>query len=227
MKNTLRIAAVSAISLSLATAVMVPAQAKDRWSYRSSGTDVSVGWLELGPLNGVPGNAHVGELKADVDRDQIWGYVKDWTCPEGELPPYGGGGHGEFTTEHDEKEETNCVFESLRKIDAGDADVEVAMDRKFTTASITGNLNVSDHDGQLGGRPPVDITLTGIGDTYSNTWYEKGSSGDESWVYKYVSSGRAATVEGNIGAMGFTDDADDQSSASMSTYKSWEKGSTR
>jgi hypothetical protein len=42
-----------------------PAAAGDRWTYRSSQEQASTEWVELGPLNGVEGNVHVGFLEAD------------------------------------------------------------------------------------------------------------------------------------------------------------------
>lgn len=197
----------------IALATVSPAQAGDRWTYRSSGASLFSTWVEVGTLNGIAGNVHTGELSADVERDEVYGSVVDWTCPEGELPPYGGG-HGEHAA-YEEEPETNCVVESVRELFAGDALVDVTMDRKLERASITGNLVVADHEGGATGQPAVDMTFTGVGTTFSSTTYESGTDGDYSYTYRTTRSTRQASVDGAIGAMGFTDDADDISTGEM------------
>ncbi|HEX8781380.1 MAG TPA: hypothetical protein VF728_09475 [Nocardioides sp.] len=216
--------ALAAAGLTLPLLVMaLPAEAGSRWSYRSSGSSISASWTELGQLTGVAGNAHVGYLDVDPERDEAYGSVRDWTCPEGELPPSGGGGHHVA-----EEEPTSCVLESVREMYAGDTAIDVELDRKLTTGTITGNLSVVDHDG--GGAtaaPPVEMTITGIGEVYSSTSYYTDSGDGWTSRYKDVTSLREGVVDGHIGAMGFTDDADDVSSASMRRYRTYERGMSR
>lgn len=222
MKSITRALVATTLTVPL-LAMALPAEAGSRWSYRSSGSSVSTTWTELGSLAGVAGNAHVGYLEADAERDQAYGSVEDWTCPEGELPPSGGGGH------HVDKEEpTNCVLESVREMYADDEAVDITLDRRLRSATITGSLSVFNHDGSGGAAtPPVDMTITGVGDTYSSTSYYKESGDGWTSTFKDVTTSRDGRVDGYIGAMGFTDDTDDVSQASMYTYKTYEKGMSR
>lgn len=226
MAGTKRIALGLAAAPLLAVALAAPAEAGTSWTYRSSGSEAGVNWLEMGTLNGVGGNAHAGSLSVrDAGgRPEAYGSVFDWTCPEGELPPTGG--HGDEPGHGPGGPETNCVLESSRFI-YGEA-VTFTIDRKLNTARLTGTLNVTDHDTGSGGRPPADITWTGIGATSSSTYYSKYTDGEgTTWQVKESRTDRAAQVTGFIGAMGFTDDADDQSDARMSHFKIYERGSSK
>jgi hypothetical protein len=227
MHAFMKSALATAVSLPLVVAVATPAEAGSRWTYRSTDMTASTSWIEMGPLpGGVAGNVHVGYLEVSK-AGWAYGEVADWTCPAGELPPTGGGGHGEHAAEWEdwEEPETNCVVESYREI-YGDG-LAVRISRKLNTATVTGTLQVSDHGSGTGGAPAVNMTFTGFGDVSRNSWVEKGSEGGYSWVYKYESRTRQATVDGSIGAMGFTDDADDVSSASLAATKMYERGSSR
>ena len=75
-------------------AVTVPAEAGDRWTYRSSSEGASAEWVEYGELPGVGGNVHVGFLQAETSSSggRVFGKVFDYACDPGEVP--GGGGHG-------------------------------------------------------------------------------------------------------------------------------------
>ncbi len=106
-----------------------------------------------------------------------------------------------------------------------DGDITLVVDRKLQTARLTGTLEVDSHGATA--RPPVDMTWTGIGDLSSFTSFEKGSEGGSTYVYKYESTSREATVTGFIGAMGFTDDADDVSEGYIEKTKSYERGTSR
>lgn len=225
MHAFLKSALATVVSLPLAVAVATPAEAGSRWSYRSTDLTASASWMEMGTLpGGVAGNVHVGFLEVSKS-GWAYGQVIDWTCPEGELPPSHGGGHGELAADDWEEPETNCVAESFREIYGDGLDVRIS--KKLDAATVTGTLQVSDHETGTGGAPAVSMTFTGFGDVASSSWIEKGSEGTSSWVYKYESRTRQATVDGAIGAMGFTDDADDVSSASLAETKTYERGSTR
>lgn len=73
------------------------AEAGEKWSFRASGSNASVDWVEYGELPGIPGNIHIGSLWVDSSSSyvDVFGVVEDWTCPPGEFPDGGGGGHDE------------------------------------------------------------------------------------------------------------------------------------
>lgn len=228
MFRQVKTAAVATAVPLLVLALAGPSAASDRWTYRSTNDNASTRWIEFGTLpGGVLGEIHVGFLEvyggsADA---KAFGEVADWSCPEGEMPPEGGG-HGES---FEEEPETNCTLHSRRSIFAYGDEISFTMDRKLAKATLTGVLTVSDHDGQLGGRPPVNITWTGVGDiaTYSTTGrYTEG--GSTTYWKESGSSRNAVIADGSfIGAMGFTDDADDTSSGEFSSGKYYERGSSR
>lgn len=195
-------------------AIMTPADASTKWMYRSSDKEATVEWTEYGPLNGVEGNVHVGYLEAEASSSggQAWGEIVDYYCEEGETP--GGGGHGEYY-----EEEPECDVMSYRWIE-GD-DITFTIDKKLETARLTGTLYVDNHGASA--TPQVDVLWTGFGDIYDSTSYEKGTDGDSTYVYKYESTYRDAEVTGFMGAMGFTDDADDESWGSIALTKSYER----
>lgn len=220
--SRMRIAAASLIAPLLAVALAAPAEAGSTWTYRADGSAASVDWVEMGALSGVGGNVHVGSLWVDGSSSQAYayGHVVDWTCPDGELPP--SDGHDDFAGHEAEEPETNCVVESTRFID-GDS-MQFSVDRKLNTARMTGTLFVEDHEGGSGGAPLADITWTGIGETSSSTSYSKYTdSNGNRWQSRYSSTERAAEVDGFIGAMGFADDADDQSSGWLERFKIHER----
>lgn len=209
----------------LVLALAGPAAASDRWTYRSTNDTASTRWVEFGTLpGGVLGEIHVGylEVYGGSGNAEAYGEVADWSCPEGEMPPEGGG-------HFEEEPETNCTLHSRRNIYAYGDELSFQIDRKLTKATLTGVLTVSDHDGQLGGRPPVSITWNGVGDiaTYSNTGrYTEGGS---TTYWKESGSRRTAEIaDGSfIGAMGFTDDADDTSTGEFSSGKYYERSTSR
>jgi hypothetical protein len=203
-------------------AMTSPADASSRWMYKSSDERATAEWTEYGELNGVEGNVHVGFLKAETSSTggYAWGKVIDYYCEEGEVP--GGGGHGEHSTEEWEEEPT-CDVMSYRWMEGGD--VSFTIDRKLNTARLTGTLYVDNHGSSA--TPPVDMTWTGVGDLSQYTSYEKGTEGDSTYTYKSESTYRQAEVSGFIGAMGFTDDADDESWGSIEKTKTFERGTSR
>jgi hypothetical protein len=214
MSLTTKIAAaavVAAVPLALAAA---PAQAGTRWTERSSGSFAETSWLEMGELPGVGGNAHVGWLRVEGDRNpMVFGEITDWTCPEGVLPPMFGGGHGE------EPPESECAMESQRYLySAGPATLTV--DRKLNKATLTGPLEVANHDGGTSAQPMADITWTGTGGTFTSTVYDKYTDDQGNrYTTRRTETAREGTLSGTIGAMGFDDDADDQAYGYFGTFK--------
>jgi len=216
MSLTTKIAAVAvaaAVPLALAAA---PAEAGSRWTERSSGSFADTTWLEMGELpGGVAGNAHVGFLRVEGDKNPwVYGDITDWTCPEGVLPPMFGGGHGE------ESPETECVLESQRSLyNAGP--VTLTVDRKLNKATLTGQLEVADHEGGgSSGQPMANITWTGVGGTSTSTYYDKYTDDQGNrYTMRRTETARQGTLSGTLGAMGFADDADDQSYGYFGTFK--------
>ncbi len=151
---TARLAA-AALAVPLVIATAGTANAGSKWTYKSSGSFASVSWMEVGELPApVLGNYHVGYLDVRGDKVvDVFGEVTDWTCPEGELPPEFGGGHGE------EEPETDCTLESSRFIYADPGAITFTVDRKLNAATLVGNLIVSDHEGEGTATPPVNMTL--------------------------------------------------------------------
>lgn len=207
------------------------ATAADRWTYRSTSETATTQWTEFGLLpGGVQGNIHVGFLEVyGGSTPQAFGSVADWTCPEGELPP-DGGGHGEFVGafEGEEPPETNCELHSERFIFAEAGQIEFTLDRKLGSARLTGTLSVEDHATGAGGQPPVDITWTGIGTASSYSTTGKFTEGGSTYYYKESGTQREAAIAAGsfIGAMGFTDDADDTSSGQLSRGRYYERSTS-
>lgn len=204
-------------------AVAAPAEAGTRWQQRSTGSFAQTDWVEMGTLpGGVPGNVHVGFLRAEGDKNVMaFGQVLDWTCPEGEMPPAGGGGHGE-----EPPAETNCTLDAERFI-FGDG-LALSIDRKLSTARLTGTLTVENHGGEgAPANPPVDITWTGVGGAATSTVTDVFTDPNGSRYYsKRTETSREGAVSGRIGAMGFDDDADDTSSGYFGTFRIMDRGVT-
>lgn len=206
---------------------VAPAQASSMFFSKSSGRTASVQWLEMGELPGVVGNVHTGYLFVEeLSRGSanVFGGVTDWTCPDGVLPGHGGG-HGEF---EEEPEGPQCTHEGERWIEGGD--VAFTMDRKFSSATLTGTLNVvGGHDGQVLGTPRVNITWIGVGDLYKSTESGRYSDGTSSYSYRYSFSGRDAVIaEGSrIGVMIFDDEPGEFSFAEMGAYREASRERTR
>jgi hypothetical protein len=217
------VAAVVAVLALPATMLLTagPADARSKSSYKSSGRIASADWLEVGTLpGGVPGNIHFGFMQVDDlgnGRANIFGAVTDMTCPEGYIPEGPGGGHEE------EPGEDPCTYEGDRFIEAGTA--VFTMDRKFNTATLTGNLAVFGHDGSTG-TPAANMTWTGIGDVYSSTESGSFSDGNSTSRWRYSFTGREAVVTGRIGAMIFDDVAGEWSFAQMGSYREMSRDRT-
>lgn len=202
-----------------------PAAASSMGMFRSSGTVANASWVEFGILPGIRGNAHVGSLAVDASSrtsTYVFGNVADWTCPAGQRPPEGGHGHV-LEDEPPPEPETNCTLESVRGIFGHPSMVSFSVDKRLTTARLTGNLSVSDHGTGSAASPPVDMTWTGSGPLYSSTESGSFTDGGSTYRYRYSFSGRDADVDGRIGAMGFSDDADDESSGQLGSYRSASK----
>lgn len=216
---TARLAA-AALAVPLVVATAGTATAGSKWTYKDSGSFASVSWMEVGELPApVLGNYHVGYLEVRGDKaPNVYGEVTDWTCPDGELPPQYGGGHGE------EPPETKCTLESSRFIYGDPAMITFTVDRKLSAATLVGTLYVSDHEGEGTATPPVDMTWTGIGTSFksTNTSNYTDSAGNR-WTYRTTETGREGDISGRIGAMVFDDEAGEFSYGAFGTYRTDER----
>ncbi len=218
-----RLATVAAATAALtAVAVPSPALAGDLFFSKTSGTQVSVSWLEVGTLPAAanaPGNAHFGELFVDDlgnGRANVFGVVHDVQCEAGVTPYNPEGGHGE-----EPDPAGPCQLAQIRFIEGGT--VKFTIDKKLTKATLTGKLAVgSGHGEGPTGAPPVSITWTGVGATYPERLsgvieVEFGTSS-----YRYTFTGRDAEVAAGsrIGPMVFDDEAGEFSESRLGKYRS-------
>lgn len=218
----LRLATVAVAAAAVPALVAAPASAGgDMFFSKSSGTTVSTTWLEAGVIPGVAGNWHFGDLFVEATnrgRAQAFGTVFDVTCPEG-IAPQNPGGHGDAAPP---EEEPACVLEGIRFLDASPSQLTLSIDRKRTTATLTGQLSVGDGHGSSTAGPRVDVVLNSVGSTYSST--ERGTSTDEygTYTYRYSFSGRDAVVAAGsrIGPMVFDDEPGESSAAIMGAFRS-------
>lgn len=222
-------AVVSAVALLVTVAG--PATAGSSGFSRSSGRIATVDWIEVDDADenvDLPGNTHVGwmEVSESSGGAEIWGYITDYECDPGESPY--GGGHG-VVAEEEEPAEGKCDFVTERYIKNNDA--TFTMNRKLTTATLVGTLSVVGGHGDPAaggtGTPPVDITWTAIGDSYTEKYSGSYSDGTQTYSYSYSFTGTDATVAGRMGPMDFTDDATDESYASMGSYRSMDRYRSR
>jgi hypothetical protein len=212
-----RLLSVAATTAALgAVALPSPALAGERFFSKSSSTVVSTSWLEVGQLPGVDGNAHIGELQVEDlgrGRARVFGYVVDLTCADGQVPSIPGG-HGE------EPVEGACAVAGERFVEGGQ--VTFTIDKKLTAATLTGTLAVGSGHGDPTVSPPVNITWTGVGATYSEKVTDSGVDEFGTYRFSYSFTGRQAVVgQGSrIGAMVFDDEAGESSEAQMGTQRS-------
>lgn len=221
----------AAFAMVLAVGMALPASASSMWFYRDSGRFASASWLEVGTLpGGVPGNIHFGTLYVEDlgnGNANVFGDVLDLTCEPGVIPDRPGGGHGEEvgTLEGEEPQAPEgCEFAGGRFIDGGN--VTFRMDRRLSSATLTGTLNVFGHDGPSGS-PGVNMTFNGVSDTYKSVVTESFTDGTSTYTSRYTFTGRDGNVSGNIGAMIFDNVAGEWSESRMGSFRSVERGRSR
>lgn len=223
--STLRAAVALALAVPLAAATLVaPATAAppDTSSSRTSGGQAFAQWTEydLEDQLGLPGNVHVGFLSVyqQPGYTDVFGTVQDYDCQEGEVP--GGGGHPE--EEPGEEPDGLCDLLGVRFL-SGNGSTTFTVDTKSGTAALTGTLQVSSgghgEPGESLGQPPVNMTWTATGGTYSFRRTETWSDGTTTYRSRVTGTGFDAAVGGAIGRMGFDDDADDESSGLVETWR--------
>jgi hypothetical protein len=219
--------AASTLALTAAVAAPTPASAASMFFSKSSGTTASVTWLEMGELPSGPaaGNAHFGFLQVEdlgKGRARAFGEVVDVQCEQGVEPYQPGWHHGPALEQEDPG---GCVVVDVRFID-GARSLSFSIDRKLTQATLTGTLDVSGHGPGPVGSPPVSITWSATGASYSSS--ESGRYSDEygSYSYRYSFTGRDAVLgQGSrIGPMVFDDEAGESSQAQLGSYRSFDRG---
>ena len=219
-------------ALLLTTLTPSTADARSSWTYRSSGRVVETSWIQVDgtePGTGAFGNVHMGWLDArerGKGRADAYGWILDFDCEEGALPDPGHGGHAEEPPFDDEEPgDDGCVHVGERHIEG--YDLALAMDKKFTSATLRGQLTVyggAHGDEGVVGRPMANVTWTGVGASVTSRFSESYNSGGYTYTYRGTSTNRSAVMGGNIGPMGFDPDLSD---GSMGEYKVSERGRER
>ena len=224
LRRTLAVAA-SGAAVTAAVAAPSPALAGELFFSKSSGTVASTSWLEIGELptsTGVQGNAHFGDLYV-IDggagqAPEVFGSVYDVQCKKGVTPYNPGGGHGE------PDRNGPCQLVSTRWIEGGS--LTFSVDRKLTKATLTGTLAVgTGHGDGPVGSPPVSITWTGTGETYSSRYSGSYVSEYGTETYRYSFEGRQATIAAGskIGPMVFDDETGESSTAELGRFRSFDR----
>lgn len=182
-----------------------PSVAGSKFLSKTTGTTASAYWTQIDgtDVGSSPfGNVHIGYIYAFEmvsGSPDVFAYIDDFDCPEGQLP---GGGHGE-------EPEGGCVYLGSRF--GYGQDMVLAVDSKLTTATLTGALVVESGGGHGGpgtvvGNPPVNMTWTGAGDLARSRSTYRYTEGGVSYSFSERSTSRTATVSGTIGAMTFDPD---------------------
>lgn len=206
------VAATTALGLAV-----TPASASSMFFSKNSGTLVSADWYEIGELPGVEGNAHLGGLYAEDlggGNANVFGWVDDFQCEAGEDPF--GGGHGDGGA---------CDYVGSRFIEGGD--VTLTLDKKLSSATLTGSLVVNGGHGEGPiGTPPVNLSWTGIGGIAKETTTSTFKDENGSYSFRYSSTGRQAELSGSIGPMIVDDVEGEYSSGRISSYRSLDRSRT-
>lgn len=218
------LAVLAAASTALAAAPAAVAGPPSSTSSKTTGGQASAQWTEvdLGDALGFPGNTHVGYLGVyqQPGFTSVYGDVKDFQCEPGQSLPTG---HGEPAGD-------TCALMGVRFLTADPGAVVFTSDTRTGTASLTGQLKVKNGghgDGEVVGRPPADVRWTSVGGAYSFTRTDSWSDGTTSYSSRVRGTGFQADVSGRIGAMGFTDDADDVSDGSAENWREISRTRTR
>lgn len=206
------------LAATLVAGVVATASARGK-PFRTDGTNASTYWTQVdGPPAADPttqpfGNVHVGWLdvwQTSTGKGEAFAWIEDFRCPEGVLPYHGG--HGE--------EPTGPTCEWIGSRNGYGKDMAFTIDKKLTTARLTGRLTMTagghGGDGTVVGNPKADITWKGTGNTYRSAGTYRSSDGASRWMDRYTYTSRQATMGGILGPMGF-DPA--LSGGSLSSYR--------
>lgn len=197
----------------------------NKYFSKTSGETADAYWTQI---DGTPvgtsqfGNVHIGSLyayKMSANYVDVFAYIEDFDCEEGEVP-YGGGGHGVVAAEEEPPpDDSGCAYVGSRF--GYGQNMELTIDSKLTSARLTGSLVVEAGGGHGGGpvvgNPGVDITFTGIGDLGKGRYTYRFTDGGTTYSESQRSTFRQATVDGFIGAMTF---APDLSGGNMTKFSS-------
>lgn len=226
------VAIAAALALLMVSLGSTPADAKSSFMYRASGVSASTDWTQIDgtPTGSSPvGNVHIGSLYAyetTRGKAEVYGYIEDWDCEEGQLPS-GGGPHESSSEQWDEEPPpaSGCEWKGSRFVEA--YDIPFTVDRKLTHARLTGMLTVyggGHGDGEVIGRPSADIIWTGVGSVATMKETFRYREDGTTYSFTMESSTRSATMSGIMGPMGFDPDF---SSGSISSFKERNKSRTK
>lgn len=190
LKNSvLRLAAIAATA-----ALAIPAQAMqaDATQVRIYQKNATASFVELGAMDGAPGNAHAGYLEFYQSSDgsmAVYGYVFHYTCAAGfTFDPT-----NEYGDAYDQLE-TDCTFldPGSESYETGELDISMSGDQG--RAHVVGY-----YDSSLAGQPTVafDLRFAGFGEITEANTVNRGPG------YKQLvrERSRAATVKGTVGGM--------------------------
>lgn len=219
------------LSLLLLATSAGPAAAKSSFMSRASGSTADTYWTQVDgtPPGSSPfGNVHIGYLYAyetTTGKADVFGFIADWDCPEGELPS-GGDPHALPAEGSDEEPPPgNCESKGSRFIES--FDVPFQIDKKLSQARLTGTLTVyggGHGEGGVVGRPYADIVWTGVGGTFTEKHSYRYRDGGTMESGTWQASSRSATMSGILGPMGFDPEL---SGGWLSNFKTSSKSRTK
>lgn len=192
-------AVVPASAASAASSATSAASSATAWklSYRfSTGT---VDYTLRGRIQGVPGNAHSGQIWFDISDDEDEGILLDWNCPAGVVPPTYYGGPNDPANPP-----TTCV--NLRGIYADSGHALPYTDWSMTKAHEVGHHALLDNvtGVYLGCSVWSNYVLHGVGPVTTSTAISSDPvTGDP--VSKAVYKVRATRATGHFGWISFDD----------------------
>ncbi len=199
------------LGLTIITTMLVltagPSAASSKFFSKTTGTAVDAYWTQLDgtEVGTTPfGNVHIGYIYAYEmvsGSPDVFAYIDDFDCPEGQLP---GDGHG-----FEEEPVDGCVYVGSRY--GYGRNMVLTIDSKLTSATLTGSLVLESGgghggDGTVVGNPPVDMTWTGVGDLAKSRSTYRYTENGVTYSFTDRSSSRTAAVDGYIGAMSFDPD---------------------
>lgn len=217
---------VALIATTIAFTAAPSAAGGNKYFSKTTGETADAYWTQIDgtPVGSSPfGNVHVGSLFAyamTAGYVDVFAYIEDFDCEEGQQPY--GGGHGVVVADEEPPvDETACLYLGSR-IGYGE-DMELTIGSKLTSARLTGRLVVEaggHGGGPVLGRPPVDITFTGVGTVNKGRYTYRFTDGGTTYTESQRSTYRQATVDGFIGPMTFDPDL---SGGSLTQFSSTSK----
>ena len=216
--TTLVVALVATLSLA------APALAGSSYISKSTGKSADAYWTQI---DGIPvgtgpfGNVHVGYLsvyETSKGVGDVFVYIDDFDCEEGE-EPYGGG--------HGFEEEGGCDYVGSR---FGEGfGLSFTVDRKLNTASLVGSVTMTSGGGHGGGgevvgNPPINMSWSAQGNVIKDWYTYRYNDGTTTYMDRYRANYRMASLSGTIGPMSF-DPA--LSGGTISSFSAFSKSRTK